>query len=655
MERISLGALIIALCMLTDNAIIIIEGIKVGIESGRNKLEVVREVVSQNQWPLFGATAIGIIGFAAIGLSEDSTGEYCNSLFWVILISLSLSWVSSITITPLLSYLMFKPLTGSSTDAAKPAADPYDSLPFRIYRQMLVAALRMRWLVLVICGVAMVVAGYGFTKIDQSFFPPATRPQFMVDCFLPSGMHIRETEAFAEQVETYLQQQPGVAHVSSFIGGGGLRFLLVYSPEPENRAFVQFLVDVEDADQIAGLIPVVQRHLDEQHPNANAVVKKFLLGPGSGGRIQARFRGPDLARLREIASQAMAILDADGNALCVRSDAREREKALRPALFESQARRNGITRVEVSEALQLGFEGQAVGLYREPGSSGGGVFPLESRLLPIVARPPLAEREDVDRLASMQIWSPVAGRMIPLSQVVSDVEFAWEDPVVMRRNRHPTVTVHADPRTGLPSQLFGRVREPIEALELPPGYSLEWGGEHEDSRDARAALARPLPYVLALMMFIVVCLFNSIRTTALIWIVMPMSIIGVVAGLLLTGFPFGFMALLGVIALAGELIKNQIVVLSKIIGEIEGGKSPWNAILDGGTSKMRPVCMVVLTTVLGSIPLLKDPFFGAMAVCIMFGLTFAALLSLIVTPVLYAIFFNVQEPSPSSSSPTAGL
>jgi multidrug efflux pump subunit AcrB len=219
----------------------------------------------------------------------------------------------------------------------------------------------------------------------------------------------------------------------------------------------------------------------------------------------------------------------------------------------------------------------------------------------------------------------------------------WEDPVVMRRDRFATLTVHADPRSGLPSQLFNRVRAAIEAIDLPEGYSLEWGGEHEDSGEARAALARPLPYVLALMVFIVVCLFNSIRTTLLIWLVIPLAIVGVTAGLLLTGKPFGFMALLGVLSLGGELIKNQIVVLSKIVTECARGKQPYQAILDGGVSKSRPVCMVVFTTVLGMIPLLKDPFFGAMAVCIMFGLSFAAVLSLIVTPVMYAIFFNVHE------------
>jgi multidrug efflux pump subunit AcrB len=645
MERISLGALIIALCMLTDNAIIVIEGIKVGIEAGEDKLEVVRDTVAQNQWPLFGATAIGVIAFAAIGLSEDSTGEYCNSLFWVILIALSLSWVSSVTVTPLLSYLFFKPNAGGASGTS----DPYAGRVFRIYRDILVLALRHRWAVVALSLGAFVVALYGFTKVDQSFFPPATRPQFMVDVFLPAGTHIRETEAFTGDVQRFIQAQSGVTHVTSFIGGGGLRFLLVYSPEKENRAFVQFLVDVDDWKKIDGLIADIQGHLDEKHPNANAVAKKFLLGPGQGGRIQARFRGPDPAKLRDLADQAQRVLEEDGGAVCVRNDWRERVKVIRPDLLEFQARRNGIERVEVARALQTSFEGRVVGFYREPSTAGTGTFPQETRLLPIIARPPLEERSDVNAIHSLQIWSPVAGRMIPLNQVASGARVVWEDPVVMRRDRFPTLTVHADPRTGLPSQLFNRVRSKIEQINLPEGYSLEWGGEHEDSQDARAALARPLPYVLALMVFIVMCLYNSARTTLLIWLIMPLAIIGVTAGLLLTGRPFGFMAMLGVLSLGGELIKNQIVVLSKIFTEIDKRKEPYQAILDGGTAKMRPVCMVVITTVLGMIPLLTDPFFGAMAVCIMFGLSFAAVLSLIVTPVLYAIFFGVREPAPTAA------
>jgi multidrug efflux pump subunit AcrB len=204
----------------------------------------------------------------------------------------------------------------------------------------------------------------------------------------------------------------------------------------------------------------------------------------------------------------------------------------------------------------------------------------------------------------------------------------------------------------LPSELFNRIRGDIEAIEMPSGYSLEWGGEYEDSRDARAALARPLPYVAAIMVFIVVCLFNSIRATLLVWLIVPLAIIGVAAGLLLTGFPFGFMALLGVLALGGEQIKNSIVVLSKIRTLIDQGVAPYQAILDGCVSKVRPVLMVALTTVLGMIPLLTDPFFGAMAVCIMFGLSFACVLTMLVMPALYSILFDVREPDAKSAMKT---
>jgi multidrug efflux pump subunit AcrB len=641
LERISLGALIIALCMLTDNAIIVIESIKVRIEAGEDKMKVVREVVAENQWPLFGATAIGVIAFAAIGLSEDSTGEYCNSLFWVIMISLSLSWISSITVTPLLSYIAFNPVAGGKKAQE---SNPYDGIFFRAYLWLLKLALRFRWLVVAMSIGLFAWSLWGFTKVDQSFFPPATRPQFMVDCFLPAGTHIRGSESFAETVEEFIRAQDGVKHISSFIGGGALRFLLVYTPERENSAFVQFLVDVDDSAKIDGLIQTIQDYMDNNQPDANTIAKKFLLGPGDGGRVQARFNGPDPIQLRALADQAMKVLEDDGGTLCVRSDWRQREKNLRPDMLEMQARRNGITRADVAQALQLSFEGSVVGFYREPGSAGGGTFPQETRLLPIVARPPLEERSDVDRIQSTQIWSPVARRMIPLSQVVSNVTMEWEDPVVMRRDRTPTVTVHADPSYGLPSQLLSRVKSKVEAIELPPGYSLSWGGEFENSNDARAALMKPLPLSFVLMLMIVVCLFNSIRATALIWMIVPLALIGVTAGLLITGQPFGFMALLGVLSLGGEQIKNSIVVLSRIKTATEEGKTPYQAILDAGVKKLRPVLMVAITTVLGMIPLTQDPFFAAMAACIMFGLSFACVLTMLVMPAIYAILFNVKAP-----------
>lgn len=643
LQRISLGALIIALCMLTDNSIVVTEAIKGRIEAGEDKIEVVRDAISQNQWPLFGATAIAVVAFAAIGLSKDRTGEYVNSLFWVIFISLAWSWVAAITVTPLLSYRLFKP-----RPAGEAEHDEYGGAFFRAYRRLLVVSLRFRWAVLALIVVFFAFALREFRRLDQSFFPPATRPQFMVDSFLPAGTHIHETEAFAEAVERFIRNQPGATHVTSFVGGGGLRFLLVYSPEMENPAYVQFLVDVDDQRKIDGLLATIQKELDGNYPNANSVAKKFLLGPGSGGRVQLRFSGPDYGVLRELAGKAEAIMVDDGQAKGVRNDWRQQVKVIRPEFLELQALRNGISRVDVAQALETRFEGRVVGFYREPGSAGAGVYPQETRLLPIVARPPSSEPRDVAEIQNMQVWSKRAGRMIPLQQVVSGVDIGWEDPVIVRRNRNPTVTVHADPRSGLPSHLFNRLRPKIEQIALPQSYSLEWGGEYEDSREARTALAKPLPGALLIMVFIVVCLFNSIRSTALICLTVPLALIGVTAGLMLTRQPFGFMALLGVIALGGEQIKNSIVLVDEIYTQRGGGKAPYRAVLDASVSRLRPVLLVAVTTVLGMIPLLQDPFFVAMAATIMFGLAFACVLTMILVPVLYAIAFRVSEPALAS-------
>lgn len=638
MERISLGAFIIALCMLTDNAIVITEGMKVRIENGEDKIEVIRDVVAQCQWPLFGATAIAVISFAAIGLSEDSTGEYTNSLFWVIALSLSISWIAAITATPALGYLIFKP-TGGKQDPE----DAYKGWFFRGYRAVLVTALRLRVPVMIVAALLFVAGVLGFRHVKQSFFPPATRPQFLVDVYLPAGTHIRQSEAFASQIEGHLLGQKGVSHVSTFVGGGGLRFLLVYTPEMENRAYVEFLVNVEDESKIDEVLAATQTYLDEQYPDANAISKKFLLGPGGGGRVQVRFSGPDPARLRQLAAEAEKVLVEDGGAKGVRDDWREQELAVRPKVLELTARRNGITRTEIAQALETGFEGRTVGLFREPGGAGGGVYPQEARLLPIIARPPESERVGIDSLRNLPIWSPAAGRMIPLSQVVSGEEIGWEDSVIMRRDRTPTITVHADPRSGLPSELFGRVREKIEKIELPEGYTMAWGGEHEDSARARRALAGPLPVTLALSVFIVLCIFNSIRATVVICAAVPLIVIGITFGLLVTGQAFGFMALLGAIALVGEQIKNSIVLIDEVKTQrYDYKKDIYDALVDGSVSRLRPVMLVVVTTVLGMIPLLADPFFSAMAVLIMFGLAFAAVLTMIVVPVLYSFAYRID-------------
>lgn len=633
LERISLGALIIALGMLVDNAIVIVEGMLVDIQRGVDRLQAAGRIVKQTMWPLFGATLVAVLAFAAIGVSQDSTGEYCRSLFLVILFSLMMSWVMAIAVTPLLGFMYIK---ASSADTSR---DPYGGLFFRLYKAFLVGCLRARWMTVGVLVTLLVLAIYGFGFVKQSFFPPATRPQFMIHYWLPQGTHITRTEADIKKIEQHLLKIEGVTDVASFVGQGSLRFLLTYTPEEANSAYGMLLVGVDAYNRIKDLQPVIQDYLNANFPDALAFSRPFILGPGDPQKIQARLRGPDPDVLRMLAAETRKIMREEPTATDVMDDWRQRVPLIRPIIADTQARNAGITRADIARTLQSAFEGTQVGIYREGDD-----------LLPIVFRAPPAERNDVRNIRDIPIWSPVAARAISISQFVLDFETQSENTIVRRRNRLPTITVKCDPKVGEASEVFARLRPLVEkrfeqlvAEQRLAGYSLEWGGEYEDSGDAQAALWSKLPLVGLLIALIVICLFNSIRQPLIIFLTVPLAVIGVSAGLLSTKQPFGFMALLGFMSLAGMLIKNAIVLIDEINLQLREGKHPFIAVVDSGVSRVRPVSMAALTTVLGMAPLLTDAFFVSMAVAIMFGLTFATVLTLVVVPVLYVIFYRISE------------
>ena len=635
LERISLGALVIALVMLVDNAIVITEGMLVAMQRGHDKMRAAKDVVSQTAIPLLGSTAIAVLAFGAIGLSDDKTGEYCRSLFVVLLISLGLSWITAITITPLFGYFFLK--SAPSDDNSK-AKDPYAGPIYQGYKKILLACMRARGLTIGVLIAMLALSIFGFRFVRNSFFPESTRAQFMVDVWLSGGTRLDQTDRVTQEMRKVIAEIPGITHITTSVGQGTLRFLLTYSPERFDPSYAQFLIDVKEQALINEILPRVQKELSEKYPDAQIIAKRFLLGPGEGGRIQVRFSGEDYNTLRSLAAQTMEILRADGGAKGIRIDSREPVATLRPQFSEAQARVTGITRTDLGRTLEAAFSGQRIGVYREG-----------DELLPIMTRGPEAERADPDLIQDVQIFSPVANRFLPLRQIISGFTTEWEDPIHMRRNRLPTITVHADQTAGLASTLLNRVREQIEAIPLPDGYRMEWGGEYEDSSKAKAALAGTLPAFLLMMVLIVICLFNSLRITLIIWLTVPLSIIGIVIGLLIFNQPFGFMALLGALSLSGMLIKNGIVLIDEINSQLASGKAAWNAVVDASVSRVRPVSMAVLTTVFGLIPLLFDVFFGAMAVTIVVGLLFASALTLFVVPVLYATFFKVRSEKESIS------
>ena len=633
LHRISLGALIIALGMLVDNAIVVVEGILVGLKKGKTKLQAAKDIVKQTQWPLLGATIIAITAFAPIGLSKDATGEFMGSLFWVLCFSLFLSWVTALTLTPFLAEMLLK-----EEDKVDENEDPYKGILFVVFGGCLKVALRFRWLTVVSMVALLAVSVVGFGMVKQQFFPPSNTPMFYVDMWMPEGTDVRETIKQTEKVESYIRQQDDVEFVTTTVGQGMQRFALTYQPEKSYEAYSQLQVRTTDRDTMFKVLEGLDKDLANKFEQPTFQFKLIEFGPSPASKIEARISGADPQILRSIAVEVEDILLADPGSRNVRHDWRERTKELVPLFNESKARRLGISKTDLSETLQMAFGGYNIGLLRDG-----------THMLPIVARLPEEERFDFESLNNVKIWSPSLQTYIPVEQVIDGVDLQWSEPLIQRRDRKRTLTVLADHDVlgdETPASLFARVKPKVEALDLPAGYNISWGGEYESSKDAQESLFGSLPMGYLLMFIITMLLFNSVRKPLVIWFTVPLSIIGVSIGLLGTNMPFSFTAFLGLLSLSGMILKNGIVLLDQINSELQTGKDPYLAVVDSAISRVRPVSMAALTTILGMIPLVFDAFFGSMAITIMAGLGFATVLTLIVVPVMFAILYRIK---PSTS------
>lgn len=632
LQRVSLGALIIALGMLVDNAIVITEGILIGIKKGQTKLQAALDITRQTNLPLLGATVIAITAFAPIGLSSDSTGEFAGSLFWVLLISLLLSWVTAITLTPFFADLMFKENAGNNINEEEDES-LYKGVIFTVYKALLSFCMRFRISTLLLMVALFVAAVVGFGQVKQSFFPPSNTPMFYLDYWRFQGSDIRETQKDIEEIQTYLLTQKPVEQVTTTVGRGAPRFMLTYGQEKSYAAFGQVIIRVENREALRPMMANLRDHMANNYPQAEFKIKQMEIGPSTDAKIEARFTGPDPDQLRKLAGQAIEVLQADAGAHNIRHDWRQRTKVIRPQFNEAMGRRVGISKQDLDQLLLSSFSGQQVGLYREG-----------TQLLPIIARAPQSERLTIDSLPELQVYSQAANAYVPIAQVTNGFETDWEDSLIVRRDRKRTLTVMADHDVlgdETAATLFSRVRPGIEAIALPPGYKMEWGGEYESAGDAQAALFGGLPLGYLGMFVITVLLFNSLRAPLVIWATVPLAIIGVSVGLLVMGAPFSFMALLGLLSLSGMLLKNGIVLVDQINLELSQGKDPYLAVFHSAVSRVRPVAMAAITTILGMIPLLFDVFFESMAVTIMFGLGFATVLTLIVVPVLFTLLYRI--------------
>ena len=635
-ERISLGALIIAMGMLVDNAIVVAEGMQQKMRAGVGATEAAEDAAGRTGLPLLGATVIGIMAFAGIGLSPDASGEFLFSLFAVIGLSLMLSWLFAVTVTPLLGGHVFR------VGGLEAGEDPYGGPVFRAYRAVLRAAIRVRWLViagLVGLTAACVVA---FGSVKQQFFPPASTPLFFLEYKAEQGVSIARTSRDLAVLEEWLLARDDVEAVTASAGQGFTRFLLTYEPESPEPSYGEIAIRAAGVEAIPPLRAELDLFAAEALPWASVSTKRLIYGPTVPFDVEARFSGPDPDVLRSLAGEAERTLREATPLLHSETvDWHEREPVVRPLYAEERAQAVGITRADVATGIALVTDGVPAGVYRE-----------RDRLIDIVVRGSGAASEAPAVLLDQPIWSPATDSYLPLAQVVDGFEVVSRDTLQWRRDREPTVTVQANVVDGVtPPTVFAGIRPLVEAIPLPEGYALEWGGEFESASKAQSSLGGQMPISFGTMLLITVLLFGKLRQTAVIWAVVPMAVCGVSLGLLLTGLPFSFTALLGLLSLAGMLIKNAIVLVEEIDLQADEGLEQREAIVTASLSRLRPVVLAAATTILGMVPLLSDSFFAAMAVTIMAGLGFASILTLVGVPVLYRSFVPERPTVGASSEP----
>lgn len=628
LHRISLGALIISLGMLVDNGVVITDGILVGVAKGRKRIDVTVEVAKKNMKPLLGGTLVGIIAFAPIGFAPGDTAEFTNSLFWVVLIALGLSWVLAFTLTPLFCYWAFPEQAASAE--SKPAGDSHF---MALYKGVIRTVLKHKIITLAAAAAIFWASAWGFQFVTGGFFPASTSPQIVVDYYLPEGTDIDRTREDMIRLESYVSMLDGVSNVQTLVGGGTLRYMLVYEAGSDSSSFGQLLVKTTDYRLNDSLITEIQSYTDRNFPDGQAKLWKFQLGPGGGSKIEAIFSGPDSNVLRDLANQAKAIMAADGGAMLIKDDWREQIPFVEPLYSSNKGERAGISRQDLANALEENFSGVQRGVYREGDD-----------LIPIISRAPASDQLALGNVQSMQILSPTTGSTVPLAQVLDGATVGWQNARLLRTDRVMTITAQSDPQPGtLSDDLYRRLLPQIESIELPQGYELSWGGENGNSADAQNSLASTIPLGLLAMVLVVVILFNGLRQPLVIWSIVPLAIVGVTIGLLITNTPFEFMGILGLLSLSGLLIQNSLVLVDATDSMIASGMPRFDAIVESAASRLRPVTMGAITTVLGVIPLYFDAFFRSMTVVIAFGLGFATLITLLVTPALYALVFRVRN------------
>jgi multidrug efflux pump subunit AcrB len=634
LHRISLGALIIALTLLVDDAMTTVDAMIRRLGAGDSIDAAATFAYRTLAAPMLIGTLVTISSFVPIGFARSSAGEYTFSIFSVVAISLLVSWLVAVVFAPLVGKALLK--APKADAAAKP------SKLLGLYESFLRGAIRARWLTIGVTIAAFVAAVYLVRFVPQQFFPASDRPELTVDLTLRQNASIYATEAVAKRFEEILKGDQDVDHFSTYVGRGAIRFILTLNVQLANPFFTQFVVVAKDLEARERLQQKLEKALAEQFPEVVARISPLELGPPVGWPLQYRITGPEKDEVRRLALEFANVLGSDDRTRHVHFDWMEPARQVRVHVDQDEARRLGVSSRSLATVLNAAVTGSTVTQVRD-----------DIYLVNVVARAGEEQRASYEALSALQVPTP-SGRMVPLQQFAGFVE-EQEFPLVWRRDRVPTLTVRADVQRGvLPDTVVGALAPKVAefAAKLPTRYKVETGGLYEESAVSSASVFAVVPLMIVLMLTIMMVLLVSFRRLAMVVCILPLGLIGVVLALLVFNRPLGFVAILGILALIGMIAKNAVILIVQIEDDRAAGKNVLEAVVASGTSRLRPMMLTAISTVLGLIPIAPTVFWGPMAFAIMGGLLVATLLTLVFLPTLYVSVFK-DEPRAADDAKAA--
>jgi multidrug efflux pump len=632
LHRITLGALIIALGLLVDDAIIAIEMMVVKMEQGWDRARAATFAWTSTAFPMLTGTLVTAAGFLPVGFAKSSAGEYAGGIFWIVGLALIASWIVAVLFTP---YLGLKLLPDLAKLGAHENPDAiYDTRVYRALRHMIGWCLRWRKTVIAFTVLLFVGSIAGFALVQQQFFPTSTRSELFFEMRLPEGTAIGVTDASAKRAERLLAGDPDIVSYTTYVGQGSPRFWLGLNPVLPNPNFAQIVIVTRDLAARERVKARLEREItDGALPEARARIDRFLFGPPVGFPVQFRVVGPDPMKVRAIAEEVRQVMAANAKIIDPHLDWNEQVKSIRLEVDQDRARALGLTPQDVAQTLQTLLSGYTVTQYRE------GIEHID-----VVARAVASERLELNRLPALTIASR-NGVAVPLSQV-AQLNYEYEEPILWRRNRDMVLTVRGDIVDHVQAPDVSKEVEPkLQSIKdaLPYGYRIETGGSIEESVKANSALLAVFPVMAIAMLAILMIQLQSFSRLTLVFTTAPLGLIGATGALLISNRPFGFVALLGLIALAGMIMRNTVILVDQIDRDIAAGHGRYRAIIDATVRRARPVVLTALAAILGMIPLAGSIFWGPMAITIMGGLLVATALTLLVVPALYALWFRVRS------------